>query len=296
MRVITKTMTRISKKIEKMKESIERKQSLCWKKKSETSRVRAKVRFEMTKMLKFAENLFQKLTEDFHQELIRIFATKLFLETTDTREKPLAHLWKEFKATKPGLRLSLRRFREIIHLLEYDFRVSRRVFRKKPLHPQISFQAFSEILHTLAETPNSLFFFDCSSFVFELNPKRAWQHASYPTQFFSSTNYKRHHLMMVVSTRQVFAYQVVLGKSSSFMIQMFLREVIERIRAECPSEIPKIVLDNATVHKTLLMKGLARSTGASFIFTAAHSPFMNPIELCFRFLKAKFRNRHFISE
>ena len=102
--------------------------------------------------------------------------------------------------------------------------------------------------------------------------------------------------MMVVSTRKVYAYQVVLGKSPPCMIPVFLRQILQRMRVERPFETLRIVLDNAKVHKTALMKGLASSTGAIFIFTASHSPFMNPIVFCFCFMKAGFRNDHFISE
>ena len=157
---MTNNMTKICKKIRKMKENIERKELSRSKKKSETNRERAKVRLGMTAMLKFAENRFCKPKKIFQQELIRIFATRVFLETTNTRKKPLACLWKKFKAAKLESRLLLRRFREILYLIEYGFRVSKRVFHKKLLHPQISFQAFSVIIRTLAEIPTVFFFFD----------------------------------------------------------------------------------------------------------------------------------------
>jgi hypothetical protein len=50
------------------------------------------------------------------------------------------------------------------------------------------------------------------------------------------------------------------------------------------------------MHKTELMKLLAGAGVASLTFTGPHSPFINPIEEAFRFIKAPLRNRHFFDE
>ena len=101
---------------------------------------------------------------------------------------------------------------------------------------------------------------------------------------------------MICSTTRVFAYQMVLRKTPRQVIAKFLFSALERFTQQNPGTQTTLVLDNATIHKTILMKNLAVSTKTRFLFTASHSPFMNPIEECFRFLKCKFRNKHFIDE
>lgn len=132
--------------------------------------------------------------------------------------------------------------------------------------------------------------------MFETNPRRAWQSNEKPGRFYSSTNYKRYHILLAAGINGVFAFRVVLGKVYQEIIVSFLLSCWRELRIRQALTDIHVVLDNATIHKTDLMKRLSAGTGMKFLFTSCHSPFMNPVEECFRFIKSKYRNRHHINE
>ena len=132
--------------------------------------------------------------------------------------------------------------------------------------------------------------------MFEVNPHRTWQSKESLAYFYSSTNYRRFHLLLAVGISGAIAYQVILGRVKKEAIAEFLCECWKEMQRKQPGTQIKVVLENATLHKTELIKRICVETGMSFIFTAPHSPFMNSIELCFRFLKSGYKNCHNINE
>ena len=238
----------------------------------------------------------ERLCQEYATEMKEVYAVSDFLESVSTGDKALKRLHADFVSRLPGVKLTLGRFRRALMLLGYAWRVSTRVFRKRPNHGRVSFLAFRQILRRLAHQPSHLFFFDCSTFLFEQNPRRSWQTRLTPTAFFSSTNYRRFHLLLVIGETGPVAHQIIAGKVPKGAVASFLARVCQRLREACGEQPVTVVLDNAQVHKTELMRRLAGSTGVCFLFTAPHSPFMNPIELVFRRIKAGHRNRHEIKE
>lgn len=232
----------------------------------------------------------------YQRELRQVYAIREFLEAIDTKDRTICELGEEFCRGNEEFRPCRSRFYAAARLVGFRYLVSRRIFRQKPNHKQACFFALKEIICRIFRSRSSTFFFDATTFCFETNPRRAWQNSANKTSFFSSTNYLRYHLLMVLGAEGVFAFQVVLGKVPSSAIFAFLHEVAAVLRADPGVVAPTLVLDNATVHKTQLMKRLARCSGLTFVFTAYHSPFMNPIEEAFRFLKSEYRNLHAINE
>jgi len=225
-----------------------------------------------------------------------IYSVSDYLDSTDTGDKTLRRLWLDARTANGLAGLSFLSFRRVMDLIGYNYKVSVRKFRKKPYHSHDSFFAYREIVKLCLQVPDSTYFFDSTTFSFETNPRRSWQSARNVTSFFSSTNYRRYHLLMIVNNQRVFAWQIVLGRVASTGIAAFLCEVVKKIRLEREQGVTHIILDNAKVHKTLLMKNLAEKSGLVFLFTSSHSPYMNPIEEVFRFLKGSFRNLHAINE
>ena len=229
-------------------------------------------------------------------ELVRIKTVSEFLSRTDLRDKTFKTIYREYKQQFMGLSGGITRFRNEARLLGYNYKVSQRQFRRGVNHSLTAFKAFESIVRTLNQSPNSVLFFDVSTFAFEVNPRRAWQSKQRPAFFYSSTNYKRYHILLSANVSGVFAYQVVLGRVHSETILEFLFRCQQKLRSNSANTQCCIVLDNATIHKTARMKRMVAATDITFLFTASHCPYMNPVEECFRFLKSKYRNKHRINE
>lgn len=239
---------------------------------------------------------FGTVNEAIEKDIARLRTTGTYLQANDLRDDNLKRIFVDFKRQFGSIRNGMGSFRKDLKLLGYQYNVSRRMFRKKTDHRRVSFFAFETILLGLRNSSESLLFFDVSTFMFEINPHRAWQSKESPAYFYSSTNYRRFHLLLAVGISGVFAYQVILGGMKKEATAEFLYECWKEMQRKQPGAQLKVVLDNATLHKTELMKKLCVETGMSFIFTAPHSPFMNSIELCFRFLKSSYKNCHTIDE
>ena len=256
----------------------------------------AEIRKDLGRFLCGWENFEEENVWKLMTELTELQAEADFLKEVDLREKTLSTIHGSFNARQPHLMNSFRKFKLNAKRLGYQYNVSRRIFRTRAGHSQISFFAFEEILWSLKNKPMQTLFFDCSTFSFEVNPKRAWQNKDCPTTFNTSTNYKRFHLILAVGLEGVFAWQIVLNKVYSEAIANFLLQCSQRMRSSSVGQPATFILDNATLHKTDLMKSVCRSEKATFVFIAPHSPYMNPIEECFRLVKSKYRNRHLIDE
>ena len=219
-----------------------------------------------------------------------------FMKEEDLRDKTMFKIFSDFQTSHLQTKSSFAKFRLNALRLGYKYNVSQRVFRMKAGHSKISFLALEEILFSLETKPNQTLFFDCSTFCFEVNPRRAWQNKEKRSTFNANTNYKRYHLLLAVGVHGVFAWQIVLSGVCSGTIASFLHQCSPRLRQSDTRQQVTFVLDNETQHKTDLVKSVCLSEKASFVFTAPHSPYINPIEECFRFLKCKYRNRHSINE
>ena len=210
--------------------------------------------------------------------------------------KTIRQLHRLFNATQVNIEVSFGKFYQAVKLIEYKYLVSTRTFSTRPNHFRTAYFAFEAIARTLINAPNSLLFFDSTTFSFEINPRTSCQHREHRGVFKSSTNYKRFHLLMLISTTKVYAYQVVLGKVLPHSIALFLFHTLSKFKADSPDQDPIFILDNAKIHKTQFIKRCAVASKTSFVFTAPHSPYLNSIEERFRFLKCKYRNRHNIEE
>ena len=275
------------------------KKNLSWKKKRLGGlrfRGNAQQQKKMAKTLcNWREDEWQ-LNEKVKIDFFRICSVSEFFSRVDARDQTMKELFLKFKQQYNEVATGFNRFRNEAKLLGYQYRVSKREFRKFASHPSVSFKAFESILNALDKFPQSVLFFDASTFMFETNPRRAWQSKKKPTRFYSSTNYKRYHVLLAAGVDGVFSFKIVLGKVQQEIIVDFLLQCWQEFQIQQPLSNLHLVLDNATAHKTQLMKKLCATTGTRFLFTSSHSPFMNPVEECFRFIKANYRNRHRINE
>lgn len=119
--------------------------------------------------------------------------------------------------------------------------------------------------------------------------KKAWA-LSYTNPTCKQTfTYNRTHMLLIMSSEEVVGFQLIKGKVISFDILIFLKAVIDRCRAKYPEKRISVVMDNATMHKTLYFKRFILSYGIKVLFTVRCHPLFNPVEFLIRFLKKECR-------
>ena len=136
------------------------------------------------------------ISERIRIDFERICRISELFSQVDTRDRKMKELFLEFRQMYNKIIVGFSRFKNEAKLLGYQYCVSKREFRKSSIHPDVSFKTFESILKVLEQFPRSVLFFDVSTFMFETNPRKAWQSKEKPTRFYSSTNYKRYHILL----------------------------------------------------------------------------------------------------
>lgn len=219
-----------------------------------------------------------------------------FMEGDAKRDGSLSQMYHLFKKRGGQKLVTLRRFRKALALLTFRYNTSCRTFPTTPKQREATFMALNNVFLNLIKNEQTVYFFDTTTFCFEAHPRRSWQTSDCRTFFRASSNFTRYHLLMILGRGGVCAWQVFIGKITTAVISSFLFFACRHFRESQPQLTPWLLLDNAKMHKTELMKLLAGAGVASLTFTGPHSPFINPIEEAFRFIKAPLRNRHFFDE
>jgi transposase len=87
--------------------------------------------------------------------------------------------------------------------------------------------------------------------------------------------------------------QVLAGASDGVLFANFVDAMLQAV-ADSPKyqANPRPVLlfmDNATIHRSKVVRNVVNRRGAFAMFNAAYSPFLNPVELYFSLLKRRVR-------
>lgn len=96
-------------------------------------------------------------------------------------------------------------------------------------------------------------------------------------------------LIAAISLRKVVSHQILEGGVDSVVFENFLYQTITALQndADTAEKAIVILLDNATIHKHSLIKETARQLNVTLLYNAEYSPWLNPIEQLFSYLKRK---------
>lgn len=123
--------------------------------------------------------------------------------------------------------------------------------------------------------------FDESSFYWDDRPRKGW--ATSGSRVHRSARKggrKRISLLLAVDENGVVASQLLSGGVKSDAIVKFFSML--------PDGRP-IILDNASIHRTKILKDLFLLKHIELRYTPPYSPWYNPVEFCFSEIKAKYR-------
>lgn len=89
----------------------------------------------------------------------------------------------------------------------------------------------------------------------------------------------------------VISAQITEGGTDHVVFDNFLHRTLHKLRADKETKARQIVvlMDNATIHKHPSVYETARRFKANVLLNAQYSPWLNPIEQLFNFIKRKLR-------
>jgi len=99
---------------------------------------------------------------------------------------------------------------------------------------------------------------------------------------------RRHSLLMAISNKGYQHYSIVKESVKSSTFQKFIESL----------DLPKgsyLLMDNASIHKSVFLKLYLQSKDCNIIFTPPYSPEYNPIELVFGFIKNDYYKSRYSS-
>ena len=99
-------------------------------------------------------------------------------------------------------------------------------------------------------------------------------------------------LIAAMSQEKVVASQFIEGGVDSSVFASFIDELLLSIKSNPALQGKQVVLlmDNARIHHHSLVLETARKDGVMVLFSAEYSPWLNPIESLFAFLKHSVRS------
>ena len=103
-------------------------------------------------------------------------------------------------------------------------------------------------------------------------------------------------ILSAITRDKVIANQLIEGGVSGVIFENFLYKALTDMRSSPEYENKEIVLlmDNARIHKHPLVLKTLRDLGIKVIFNSEYSPWLNPIEQLFSFIKRKLKKEHIL--
>jgi len=89
----------------------------------------------------------------------------------------------------------------------------------------------------------------------------------------------------------VVSAQITEGGTDVVVFDNFLHRTLHKLRVDSDTKAKQIVvlMDNASIHKHTKVYETARRFKVHVLFNAQYSPWLNPIEQLFNFMKRKLR-------
>ena len=209
----------------------------------------------------------------------------LFLKESEIQSKSLKILHNEFRISHPSESLCLTSFSRLVKMLNLKYLRSKRFTRNDEEEKIRRINLLIDLIDHHNNRKEELLFFDVTSLSEKSFKSKSWQYKTRPTGFKPKFQFQATHILMLISTKKVISVQFVKGNLSSLLIFTFVLESILRLKDDLGRKQIRIILDNATMHHTVMMKNLFLLERVKAVFPPPHNPYFNMIEYVFRFIK-----------
>ena len=240
---------------------------------------------------KFLENpeKFNLINRSQNRLILLIQKIYLFLENTKIEDSSMIDLYSKFKDNYPNETLSISKFRRIAKMIDFRYRRSKKSIKNSETEKIRRINFLSNLLLHIRSTKEDLFFFDCTSLTENNFKKKAWSLKLKPTGFIPKFYFQATHVLMLVSKTEVISFQAVKGNLSSLIIFNFMQANLTYLRRDNKDRKVKILMDNATMHRTMLMMNFFLTERVKILFIPLQNPYFNMIEFVFRYIKKDLR-------
>jgi transposase len=134
--------------------------------------------------------------------------------------------------------------------------------------------------------------FDVTSINSKSFKKMNWQMKNCQKGHKNIFYYNATHILMLISLEGIESFFIIRGNMSADLITHFLDTALKKFKEKSNQHLPiKLILDNATMHKTLVMKQMILHHDINVIFPPPCNPYLNPIEFIFKFIKQPLKSK-----
>ena len=134
--------------------------------------------------------------------------------------------------------------------------------------------------------------FDVTSINSKSFKKMSWTMKDCQSGYKSTFYYNATHILMLISLQGIESFLIIRGNMSSNIITHFLDTSLSKFKDKIVRDAKiTLILDNATMHKTFLMKQMILHHGISVIFPPPCNPYFNPIEFIFKVIKQPLKSK-----
>ena len=230
------------------------------------------------------------LIEEQNQKIEQLSRVSEFLQKVEIKNKPLRELFKDFEKSNPSNAVSFECFRKHTKYLKLRYTMAKRFTRNDEAEKVRRINFMIDLIDHHSNKKEELLFFDVTSINEKAFKPKAWSTKLKPTGFKPLFQFQATHLLMIVSLKQVIAFQFTKGNLSSLIIFNFLFNAILRLKERHGQKPLKIILDNSTMHHTVIMKNLFLLEKVKAVYPPPHNPFFNMIEFVFRYVKSGLKH------
>lgn len=243
---------------------------------------------EFTKSPDFLQKLNQKLCKKI-SDLAQIDD---FLKKTSLENKSCRELFVLFNQKNQKETCTFSNFYKSFKILKYNYIGAKKYMKNDEEEKTKRINFLLNLIGYVNDKKSELFYFDCTSVSEKNLKKKAWSNRFEKTSFKPLFRYQTTHIMMLISLKSVVSFQFMKGNLSTRIIFLFLKESIRRIKQNLHGKCITIILDNAPMNKTQLIKNLAVKEKVKFVFIPPNNPYFNMIEYLFRFIKRGLKKKN----
>lgn len=236
---------------------------------------------------------YQALHKKFTANIELLGSLYQFLTSTHLKASTFKDIYVAFKSTYP-CNASFSKVKQLCDLFGLKYIKKRQLFDNSPDTRSQRKNFVCHLFRFWSFNDVEVVFFDITSISDHSFKKRFWSTPLNPNYYEPKFTYNMTHLLFAVNSEGKFACRFSKGNLCSEYVLEFFKEVFNIYRGLNRHKRIVFVLDNATMHRTKIVKKFAIDEKCTFLFIAPKNPFLNIAEFYFRFLKSPLRRHHSI--
>jgi len=246
--------------------------------------LRGSLSYDLAKHPEKIQALMQRLRDGI-DSLIEV---SVFINGRDHSTDTFGEIYRQYQS-QATIKVKQHQFFKLTKALSFRYVRSKRDIKNDQESKDRRIDCALRLIDLYRDSTTTLLFFDSTSINDKSFRKYRWATPTSRFGYQRSFYYNATHILMLVSIHAVESVWLHRGNLSSVIISHFLDSALCRFKEVHPERKITLVLDNARVHRTALMKQLTQFHRIRFFFPPPNNPYFNMIEFVFRLIKQKLR-------